>query len=252
MRTDSRTRLPWWATGSTQPVLTPQQVRRYTLRGVISTALALALVTAAGCWVLLGSAVQDVTVEEGMLAHKQSNDALIGGCGRIYRFPDATAESGIVPRTNTAGEPNRIGYRTIVPIRGPFWSGGVGKRTWTRDAARPPGAERLMRNMWDGDMVVYYNDDVTSDDVATLLALSRTRPALRLFVAPWDAQLRGPLPKGRTLAFATWNTSQSCHTLAVTALYDFREAAPVTDAPGADGTNPPVLRRTRPPASPTD
>lgn len=252
MRQDPDPRLPWWATGSTQPVLTPRQVRRYTLRGVASASFALALVVAAGCWLLLGSAVKDVTVEEGMLATKQSNDALIGGCGRIYRFPDATTGSGIVPRTNTAGEPNRVGYRTIVPIRGQFWSAGVGKRTWTRDAARPPGSERLMRNMWDGDMVVYYNDEVTGDDVASLVALSQKRRDLRLFVAPWDAQLRGPLPKGRNLAFATWNTSQSCHTLAVTALYDFRKEAPASGAPGADGTNPPVLIRVRPPASPTD
>lgn len=238
---------PWWATTSAAPRLTPAQVPTITVRGLTTIAAFVAAFTAALWWLLIATAPEAVSrVEGGLLAHQQTNDALIGGCGPLYSFPDPTAESGIVPAKTAAGLSNRLGYRTTVPMRGSFWDKPITRRAWLPADENKPVAEMALRNQWDGDLIVYYTPAVTEDDVTTLVALARKRPDLRLFVLPWEQRLRGSLPQGRDLAFVTWNTSQTCHTLSVPALLDFREAAPAEKAPGHDGTKPPILRRTPP------
>ena len=219
----------------------------FTVRGTL-TAGGLIATVVLGLWiVLIATAPQQVVREEGgILATQQSNDALIGGCGPLYSFPDATADSGTVPATTASGVSNRLGYPTTVPMRGQFWDEPVKDRFWEPDEADKPVAEQMLRNLWDGDMVAYYTHLVPAEDVKTLVNLSRARPELRLFVVPWEQRLRGSLPRGRALALATWNSSQTCHALSVPAVIDFRDAAPATAAPGADGTRPPVLRRTPP------
>lgn len=238
---------PWWAANSTAPYLTPAQVTRWTPRSALTLFSLLGLV-AASLWVLLvATAPHRVTQEDnGILATQQSNDALIGGCGPLYSFPDPTLDSGTVPDKTAAGLANRLGYQTIVPIRGQFWDTPIADRTWRPTQPGKPVAEQILRNLWDGDMVAYYNHEVPDEDIDALIQFARNNPDLHLIVAPWEERLRGTLPRGRNLAFAAWNTTQTCHTLAVTALTDFREAAPIDAAPGADGTPPPVLRRTPP------
>lgn len=238
---------PWWAIASTAPRLTPAQVPTITLRGLATLAALASTLAAAVWWLLIATAPEQVSrVEGGLLGHQQSNDALIGGCGPLYSFPDATADSGIVPDKTAAGLSNRLGYRTTVPMRGQFWDKPIDRHAWMPADENKPVAEMALRNQWDGDMVVYYTHAIPEDDITTLTTLARKRPDLRLFVLPWEQRLRGPLPQGRELAFVTWNTSQTCHTLSVPALLDFREAAPATEAPGYDGTKPPILRHTPP------
>ena len=243
---------PWWARDTQQPFLTPQQVQRRTLKGTLLGLLAGMLVAGAAWWVLALSevdAVQDAG--PGLLAYKQTNDALIGGCGPVFRHEDPTADSGIVPSRTVDKVSNRLGYPTIVPMKGPFWDVPViGQRFWARDAPSKPVAENLLRNMWDGALVVYYNTDVTNADLRSLARLAAGRPDLDLYVVPWEARVRGDLPLGRDLAFATWNASQSCHLFAATALYDFRADQPLESAPGANDVRPPVLSTT-PPVRPT-
>lgn len=218
-----------------------------TLRA-LTTAIALtATLLAALWWLLVATAPEAVSrVDGGLLATQQTNDALIGGCGPLYSYPDATTNSGIVPAKTAAGMSNRLGYATSVPMRGPFWDTPIHRRVWMPEDQSKPVAEMALRNQWDGDMVVYYTPAVPDRDVTSLAALARTRPDLRLLIIPWEQRLRGPLPQGRDLAFVAWNTSQTCHTLSVPALLDFREAAPAAAAPGHDGTAPPVLRHTPP------
>lgn len=239
--------IPWWAANSAAPYLSRAHVSMIGPRGTL-TALVVALCFVAGLWTLLVSTAPQETVHEpgGLLAHQQSNDALIGGCGPLYSFEEPTANSGTVPDKTTTGVSNRLGYPTTVPMRGQFWDSPVDKHVWRPDEAAKPVAEQLLRNMWDGDMVVYYSHLVPEKDVEALSRLARLQPDLHLYVVPWEQRLRGPLPRGRSLAFATWNTSQTCHTLSLPALGDFREAAPTSGAPGADGTRPPVLQQSPP------
>lgn len=217
------------------------------MRGLL-TLIALLAVLVTSLWsLLIATAPQQVSmVDGGVLARQQSNDALIGGCGPLYSFPDATAQSGVVPTKNAAGLSNRLGYTTVVPMRGQFWDQRIARRVWMPSDEQKPVAEMALRNQWDGDLIVYYTSAVADKDIAALATLARTRPDLQMFLLPWEQRLRGPLPQGRDLAFVTWNTSQTCHILSVPALLDFRKAAPASAAPGYDGTEPPVLRRIPP------
>lgn len=238
---------PWWATNSTTPHLSRTQVTTITPRGALTLGTLITCFTA-GLWALLiTTAPQQITrADGGLLAHQQTNEALIGGCGPLYSYPNATTGSGTVPNKNAAGISNRLGYNTTVPMRGQFWDTPITRPIWMPDAQNKPVAEQILRNLWDGDMVAYYTPALPTEDITNLAQLARTRPELRLLVVPWEQRLRGPLPGNRALALVAWNTSQTCHALSVPALHDFRTHAPANTAPGYDGTKPPVLRRTPP------
>jgi hypothetical protein len=209
------------------------------------------LLVAGMSWVLAETEVRDVELTNfGFYAHKQTTDALIGGCGPIYRAPlDASqSESGTVPAKDKAGISNRLTYSTVVPMFGEFWDdpAPADQSFWSRSEPETPNPENLLRNMWDGEMVVYYTAAVDEAALKVLHDVLVLRPELDLKVVPWDSTVRGPLPQNRHIAFATWNASQSCHQLIAPALYDFRDANPATQAPGYDGTEPPVRSTKRP------
>lgn len=204
-----------------------------------------------GWWVLTGTDVREVTREpNGALAHKQSTNALVGGCGPLYTYPSdvVTSSSGTVAATDRMGKPNWQQYQTTVPIFGRFWNAHPkeGQRFWETGDKYAPYSEQLLREQWDGALVVYYTDDVSATEVKTLRDILRLRPDLDIYVVPWEERVRGLLPRGREIAFATWNATQTCHQLVAPALYDFRNAYPSTAAPGAKGKKPKVLSTTPP------
>lgn len=237
--------VPWWAATSRHPYLSPAQVRTRTLRGTLSTlAFTLALLTGIG-WVLLATDVKDVTTTDfGALAHKQTTEALIGGCGPVYTFPDITGQYGTVPATTPDGVPLRQQYHTAVPMFGPFWADPVptDRVFWSRTGSRGfPVAENLLHNMWQGDMVIYYTSTLPEDEVRALRRFAVLNRDLDALVVPWEEDVRLPMPQYRKIALVTWNASQTCHSVAVPALFDFRDMNPAHHAPGHDGTPPPRL-----------
>lgn len=202
-------------------------------------------------WVLTATDVADVTRERnGALAYKQTTQSLIGGCGPMYAFPDeqVARESGTVPDQDKMGQPNRQEYRSVVPMFGPFWSEPVppGKSFWERTDTDVPAPERLLANMWNGAMVVYYTDDVSDEELDILRRVIERNPDLGVLAVPWNEKVRGWLPRFREIAFATWNGSQTCHQLIAPAVFDYREAHPADEAPGVTGRQPKVLSDTPP------
>lgn len=195
-------------------------------------------------WALVGFTDPAVyPADNGGFAHRQSTDALIASCGPEYTFPDVLKESGIVPEYGRNGVPRRVSYQTIVPIFGGFWAtpAASDQTYWSRNEPGIPQPENLLLNMWRGAMVVYYDQDAKAADLKGLQRLVADR-SLDILVVPWDPS-RQPLPMGRTYAFATWDWSQTCHELSISALTDFRHEHPVSAAPGANGTKPPVARK---------
>lgn len=244
---------PWWAAQSSRPFLTPRQVRTRTLRTTIATALTAVVAIGGLGWFLNATEVRKVVPTTfGALEYLQSNNALIAGCGPVFKFPDAVAGSGIVPRRNSLGITNRQAYPTTVPMMGKFWdeplTAAKGGRFVERDAKNKPVAENLLRNMWDGAMVIYYDAAVPEAAVEDLRVLAKADTGLDVYVAPWEATSTASLPQGRDVAFVAWGATQTCHTYLAPALYDFREAAPADTAPGYAGENPPVLEEDPEPA----
>lgn len=246
-----RSERPWWAQASTQPHLTRRNIRYRTWQGVLTKVALVMLVVSGTWWVLDSSEVRDVEPVAGNgLAYRQTNNALIGGCGPIYTFSDAESRSGIVSEYTTNGAANRQNYDTIVPMYGPFWDAPLTQKKtfWARTDKNLPLPENLLANQWQGDLVVYYSASATADEVETLRQVAtgyydtdEQMQNLRLRVVPWVEE-RGRLPEGRKFAFVTWNHSQTCHQFIAPALGDFREFAPFTQAPGADGTKAPAYR----------
>lgn len=250
---EPQTGVPWWARSSRQPYLRPDQVRTRTVRGTLTTVAFLTVLFLGVWWVLTATGVKQVTITStGALAHKQTTNALIGGCGPMFTYPHRVAdkESGIVPRRDTMLVSNRQRYRTIVPMFGRFWNdpARTDQRLWQRNEPHIPVAENLLGNMWTGTMVIYYTAAVPAADLKTLSDIVTLHPELDIIVAPWEQQVRGPMPQNRQIAFATWNASQSCHQLVAPAVYDFRKAYPASAAPGFHGRKPPILQ-TKPPLS---
>ena len=220
--------LPWWAATSTAARVHPHQVKR---RRAGSRLLAAAGFVLAGtiAWTALGATeVDDITtVAAGAFAHKQTNQALIGGCGPVYRFTDTDDKSGQVPSTDSETSlPNYQRYETIVPVFGGYWDPIEGtQRFWDRTDTDLPRPETLLANQRQGDIVVYYSSAATDGEVESLKRVANN-PAegggddLNLRVAPWPEE-RGRMPEGRKIAFATWNMTQTCQQFVPSALGDF-------------------------------
>jgi len=206
-------------------------------------------------WVLFGiSDAETYDVPGGGLARRASSQALIGGCGATFEFKGIARESGIVPATRPDGREARQAYRTIVPMFGKFWETGAptppaSTGFWAPQDPEAPQAEELVRNLWDGWMVVYYTNAATPADIAALEKIATTQPEFKMLVAPWERR-RGPLPSNRKIAYSVWGASQTCQRLVAPTIREFREAYPVSTAPGADGTPPPVITSSGPVSAP--
>lgn len=166
---------------------------------------------------------------DGAKVTYQTPAALLAQCGPTYTYePTSPLQTRAVDGIT---QDLTMGVRTIVPILGPMATRPAPtKPSFYRYGDKGiPDKRALLRSMWDGTIVVYYDRSATDVDVEVLEQLSQ-RDDLKLIVVPWTAPQS--LPMGRSLAFATFGTSQSCHRLAPKALEDFRAFNPIAAAPG--------------------
>lgn len=236
MQTTRQTPPPWWARTTQRPLMSPRQVRRRTVRGTLGTIL-VTLVVILGLALTLAGGQHPATRPTGQpggLEHRQTTQALIAGCGGIYTFTGTLAESGTTPGPYT--------WRTIVPMFGPMSPdpAPTSQHYWPTGDPGAPTPEHLLRNQWNGALIAYYTPNANPGDVANLRHLADSQPDLRMLVTPWPAD-RGPLPRNRNIAYATWNASQTCARLNAAALQEFRTGHPASDAPGYTGTQPSAL-----------
>ena len=241
---------PWWATtpwwskrpgNHVHPVgaFSGHSSRRVAIRGLVVLVVSGGLVAAA-----VGTAQPRTRYEgSGITSVRQSTDSLLGACGRVFEKRTSPGTAGVVGTVMADGlTPNIPAYGTIVPMTGAFWSPPADPRVrlYTASSQFVPEPSRLLHNMWQGALVVYYTTTAPPGEVRRLGNLAAARPDLDLIVVPWDVG-RGDLPSGRRIAFATWGASQTCQHLVEVALEQFRTAHPQAKAPGYGGASAPSL-----------
>jgi hypothetical protein len=242
---------PWWAHRAGTHVHPAGAFSRRSLRTVAIRCLVAVAVTSGLFAAAVGTGQPRIRDGgPGNISIRQSTDALLGGCGRVFerRTPPGTA--GVIASVKADGvTPNIPRYQTIVPMTGSFWSPPAEPGMYTPTSGTIPRPTQLLHNMWSGALDVYYTTAADAADVRTLAGVAATRADLNIIVVPWDST-RGPLPSGRKIALATWGASQTCQRLVVVALDQFRSAHPQGQAPGYGGAIAPTLRGTsasRPP-----
>jgi Protein of unknown function (DUF3105) len=238
---------PWWAhTTPTPPA--PQRARRWNWRATARGALAFVVIVGAASLVLTaGGPPKERKITADITETPGSVEALIGGCGGVFTQTFPAGQVGTVPALTPTGEPYTLPYLTIVPMGGKMWPTG-----WSEDrlvvapeeirtASRLPYAEEVVRNLWDGWLVVYYRPGAPQGSVQTAIEQATRFPEQKIMVLPWPEDLRNSFPKNRKFALAVWGQSQTCDVFVPPLVTQMRERNPVDQAPGYGGVKPPVL-----------
>ena len=230
----------WWTmnvdrhtTIDTEPrrtaLLNQMMLRRWLLR--ISAGV---LVVGAIAGVLMFNTPKTVwtSTENGVVfnEHQQSMTALAAGCGPEYAFKDPHA--GTVVPSLLHGQQNRLQWRNIVPMDGPFWNTSipVSHRVWSYTNVAVPAPESALNNEWHGAMVVYYDRALPASDVTVLDEWAAENQNLEAFVVPWTRAT--PIPAGRRVAISTWNATMTCYSVNPMVLTQWRDTHPAFLAPG--------------------
>lgn len=158
--------------------------------------------------------------------------ASAAGCGEIIDT-DATGENAHVE--------GRVEYDTSPPSSGEHrgFTAGFARHFYDRDDT--PELEELVHNLEHGATIVWYDEDLSDEDVSELDLLSDKMTedvTPKFIVAAWDSEDRGEFPEG-DLAIAHWSIGtghvQYCDRPSGEVINDFAVAYPYTDSPEPDG-----------------
>lgn len=154
------------------------------------------------------------------------------GCGDIIDDP-TTGESDHVEGV--------VEYETSPPSSGqhrPF-SAGFERSFYTADDT--PELEQLVHNLEHGATIVWYDEDVSDEDVSELELLAgklADGSSPKFIAAAWDSADRGEFPEGN-IAIAHWSVDsghrQYCDRPSGDVINDFSEQFPLTDSPEPEG-----------------
>lgn len=212
---------PWWGTSTGEQVQVPKS------RRIVLTCVALFAGTFIAAAALPDHAVPNTgaTPDGGRLTY-QTISALLGQCGPTYTYQiERPAHTDVVDGPIVGDV-----WDNIVPIRGPMVDAFVNDQTfYPPNAPDVPPFGKLVRAQWEGKLVVHYSPNARDVELKTLRTMS-FRDDLNMIVVPWQGM--EPLPAERTFAWATWGSTQSCHTLTPLSLEQFRAAHPPQQAPG--------------------
>lgn len=161
---------------------------------------------------------------------------VLHGCGDIYLFNTPPKRNyGVIPSDLSGYDvplvPTRIqayGYMSAQP-----WQKNQ-QRFYAANSKGIPDNVQLMRAMWQGYYVVWYDkDNASTVQVKYLKRLTQTTP--NLIVLPWMETNR--MPMGRSYSMATWNISQSCESIEDKTVIEFLK---LSDPKKRDKAHPPV------------
>jgi len=127
-------------------------------------------------------------------------------------------------------------YPTVPPSSGRAAASGLpfGRAFYGRGDDAP--VERLVRNLRNGYVVVWYDSTVSGTQLQALEDLGALMPKQRpkILVAPWDAS-RGAFPRDEHVALVAWGHREFCGKVSGRAVADFARMFPPSIAPEPNG-----------------
>jgi hypothetical protein len=230
---------PWWSQGAPKKSI----ARSWTLGSTFVVTVVIGIITAGLGTVIVGFQAPKVKDWEWGQEYRASINALASGCGPIYTISDAaylSRQVGSVPESDIEGNPIALNYVSTVPFAGTMYELGVdtGKQTtWNPGEPSAPRVEKVLRSLYDGWMVAYYSQDATENQKDSLIFTAQNQPELKMMVVPWPKD-RAKIPQNRNVAYAVWGATQQCANVLVSQIREFREAFPISGAPGFNGLVP--------------
>jgi len=157
------------------------------------------------------------------------------GCGEIVDDPAEGVGEHVGPGT-PAADIDRVEYDTAPPSSGQHYvnTAGFDRNFYSRSDT--PVLEELVHNLEHGYTIVWYDEDVSDDDVSTLESLSERISAdtPKFIVTAWDSEDRGEFPEG-DIAISHWTDGtgrrQYCDAASGDAINDFVQQFPSSDSP---------------------
>jgi hypothetical protein len=157
------------------------------------------------------------------------------GCGEIFDDPAEGVGDHVGPGTDTP-DTTRVEYTTQPPSSGQHF---IEPLTFDRhfySRSDIPVLENLVHNLEHGYTIVWYDDQVSDEDVDALESLA-DRMAVdvpKFIVTAWDSEDRGDFPEG-DIAISHWTDGtghrQYCSRASGEAIQDFVTQFPSSDSP---------------------
>lgn len=213
----------WWSNNKPVPGISKVDTSRS--RTWIGNTLVISSIVGSGMLLSATANPGDImqSAENVSYAHSRvpSAEAVINDCGHIFSFDVQPSWYGTFDPTTIAK--NGIGGITIplpgkivVPAFGymtqeSFDSGG----TVHFDANTTPGLPSLLRALYDGKKIIWYDASASELEVQRLINFATERDDI--YVVEWSKESLGILenttiniPEGRKYAFSGWGVTQSC------------------------------------------
>jgi hypothetical protein len=160
------------------------------------------------------------------------------GCGEIFDDPAEGVGDHVGPGT-AAADVLRVEYGTSPPSSGQHYGETAGFDRHFYSRSDIPILEQLVHNLEHGYTIVWYDEDVSDADVATLeeLAARVSSDTPKFIVTAWDSEDRGEFPEG-DVAISHWTEGTGhrlyCDRPSGEVIGDFIEQFPYTDSPEPD------------------
>ena len=162
--------------------------------------------------------------------------AASAGCGEVIDDPAEGVGEHVGPGTPTP-DVGRVEYETAPPSSGRHYveTAGFDRSFYSRSDIPP--LERLVHNLEHGYTIVWYDEDVSDDDVETLesLAARVSADTPKFIVTAWDSEDRGEFTEDGDIAISHWTEGtgrrQYCARPSGEAIADFVEQFPSSDSP---------------------
>ena len=162
--------------------------------------------------------------------------AASAGCGEVIDDPAEGVGEHVGPGTPTP-DVGRVEYDTAPPSSGQHYveTAGFDRSFYSRSDIPP--LERLVHNLEHGYTIVWYDEDVSDDDVETLesLAARVSADTPKFIVTAWDSEDRGEFSEDGDIAISHWTEGtgrrQYCTRPSGEAIANFVEQFPSSDSP---------------------
>lgn len=163
---------------------------------------------------------------------------VLNGCGGIFHFQPIERNYGVIPEETTIDKSEGIPQ---IPTRIQTY-GYMSEESWENDDKRfyspedkdVPELPKLLRGMWEGYYVMWYDSKETSPTILNQMK-TLSKENTKIIIVPWLSEQA--MPMDRKFSYATWNVSQSCAEFDINVARAFTE---LSDPVYRNRQNPPI------------